>query len=283
MLDGAAAIELTGLGARIEAHYGAPQDIEWARKDRRFFIVQSRPITALPEAEGPVPTDWTVPRRKTMYVRASIVEQLPDPLSPLFADLINGAVTRSIIRLFTEFLGRNVIHDGDLALPTINGYAYYSYSRAGMARIMLQAPKAMKVLVRSDQYGARPRWQHYSHPRYEAIVARWTGQSIHELTSAELIDGVVALLDAGGVLHVGANDYPARRDERSDLHLDLQRPGAKRAGSASPDISARVRQRTDSRRKVALRYGDRSQGAAVARDRPEGAELRFIGRTLAAR
>jgi rifampicin phosphotransferase len=197
VLDGAAAIELTGLGARIEAHYGAPQDIEWARKDRRFFIVQSRPITALPEAEGPVPTDWTVPRRKTMYVRASIVEQLPDPLSPLFADLIDGAVTRSIISLFTEFLGRNVIHDGDLALPTINGYAYYSYSRAGMARIMLQAPKAMKVLVRSDQYGARPRWQHYSHPRYEAIVARWTGQSIRELTSAELIDGVVALLDAG--------------------------------------------------------------------------------------
>jgi rifampicin phosphotransferase len=197
VLDDAAAIQLTGLGARIEAHYGAPQDIEWAWRDGRFFILQSRPITALPETEGAVPTDWTVPQRKTMYVRASIVEQLPDPLSPLFADLIDGAVTRSITSLFIEFLGRNVIHDGDLALPTINGYAYYAYTRDGMARIMLQVPKAMKVFVRSDQYGARPRWRHYSHPRYEAIVARWAGQPIPELASAELIDGVVELLDAG--------------------------------------------------------------------------------------
>jgi hypothetical protein len=197
VLDEAAAIQLTELGARIEVHFGAPQDIEWARREDRFVLVQSRPITALPEMEGPVPTDWSVPQPKTMYVRASIVEQLPDPLSPLFADMIDGAVTGSITNLFEEFLGRNVIHDGDLALPTINGYAYYAYSRDGMARIMLQAPKAMKVLVRQDQYGARPRWKNYSHPRYEAIVAQWTGRPIDELTSAELIDGVRELLEAG--------------------------------------------------------------------------------------
>jgi hypothetical protein len=49
-----------------------------------------------------------------MYVRASIIEQLPDPLSPLFADLIDGAVIRSMTNLLTEFLGRNVLRDGDL-------------------------------------------------------------------------------------------------------------------------------------------------------------------------
>ena len=197
VLDDAAAIELAQLGAQIDAHFGAPQDIEWARADGRFFLLQSRPITVLPEAEGPVPTDWSVPQPKTMYFRASIVEQLPDPLSPLFADLIDSSVTRSIVDLFVEFLGRNVIRDGDLALPTINGYAYYAYSRDGMARIMLQTPRAMKVLVRRDQYGARPRWKNYSHPRYKAIVARWTSRPIDELTSGELLDGVRELLDAG--------------------------------------------------------------------------------------
>jgi rifampicin phosphotransferase len=93
-----------------------------------------------------------------MYVRASIIEQLPDPLSPLFADLIDGAVIRSMTNLLTEFLGRNVLRDGDLGVPTINGYAYYSYSRGGMARIMLRTPKAMKILLRRDEYSAKPRW-----------------------------------------------------------------------------------------------------------------------------
>jgi len=197
VLDDAAAIELAGLAARIEEHYWAPQDIEWARVADQIYIVQSRPITALPPLDGPVPTEWTVPHRKNMYVRASIIEQLPDPLSPLFADLIDGAVTRSMTNLLTEFLGRNVLRDGDLWVPTINGYAYYSYSRGGMARIMLRTPKAMKILLRRDEYSAKPRWQNYSNPRYRAIVGSWTVRSITDMASAQLLDGVVELLDAG--------------------------------------------------------------------------------------
>ena len=49
--------------------------------------MQSRPITALPEPMADPPTDWSVPIPKGTYWRASIVEQMPDPLSPLFADL----------------------------------------------------------------------------------------------------------------------------------------------------------------------------------------------------
>jgi rifampicin phosphotransferase len=39
VLDDAAAVELARIGARIAAHFGAPQDIEWARADGRFFVV----------------------------------------------------------------------------------------------------------------------------------------------------------------------------------------------------------------------------------------------------
>ena len=35
------------LGRRIEDHYGAPQDIEWAIAEGKIWIVQSRPITTL--------------------------------------------------------------------------------------------------------------------------------------------------------------------------------------------------------------------------------------------
>lgn len=34
------------LGRRVEAHYGSPQDIEWAEEGETFFLVQARPVTA---------------------------------------------------------------------------------------------------------------------------------------------------------------------------------------------------------------------------------------------
>ena len=42
-------LELSELIIKIEDHYGAPQDIEWARENNRFYVLQSRPITTLGE------------------------------------------------------------------------------------------------------------------------------------------------------------------------------------------------------------------------------------------
>jgi pyruvate,water dikinase len=47
LLTDAEVRELATLGARIERHYGAPQDIEWAIAEGKTWIVQSRPITTL--------------------------------------------------------------------------------------------------------------------------------------------------------------------------------------------------------------------------------------------
>ncbi|CAI1491961.1 MULTISPECIES: phosphoenolpyruvate synthase [Thermococcus] len=47
-------VEVAKLGAKIEEHYGWPQDIEWAydKDDGKLYIVQSRPITTLKEAKS---------------------------------------------------------------------------------------------------------------------------------------------------------------------------------------------------------------------------------------
>ncbi|MCU1630984.1 MAG: phosphoenolpyruvate synthase [Pseudonocardia sp.] len=189
---------LTALGTRIEDHFGGPQDIEWARSGTAFRIVQSRPVTALPEPEAAPPTDWPVPDPKAIYVRASIVEQLPDPLTPLFEELIDGSVTRSLQALMTELLDAGVVRDGDVGLPTVNGYAYYRYSRAGMARIMLRSPAALPVLAGSNgEARAQVRWRERSRPRYAEVLRRWTDRPLDELTTDELMAGVGELLDAG--------------------------------------------------------------------------------------
>ena len=197
VLDDEAVAALAGLGARIEARFGAPQDVEWARAGGEFRIVQSRPITVLPEPEDAPPTDWTVPDPKAFYVRASIVEQLPDPLSPLFADLVDGSVTRSVLALMHELHGRDVLRDGDIALPTVNGYAYYRYTRDGMWRITRGSVPAFRALTASGPGGVRARWQHQAHPRYVRIVERWSARPPADLTDDELLTGVVELLDAG--------------------------------------------------------------------------------------
>ncbi|RSM85182.1 phosphoenolpyruvate synthase [Kibdelosporangium aridum] len=48
------ASELARLAARVEQHYGVPQDIEWAIVDGKVWLVQSRPITTLGAEDGEV-------------------------------------------------------------------------------------------------------------------------------------------------------------------------------------------------------------------------------------
>jgi pyruvate,water dikinase len=38
---------LADLGRRLEMHFGAPQDIEWAVADGTLYLLQSRPVTTL--------------------------------------------------------------------------------------------------------------------------------------------------------------------------------------------------------------------------------------------
>jgi rifampicin phosphotransferase len=197
VLDDEMVAELVRYGAKIEDHYGAPQDIEWALADGEFAIVQSRPITALPEPMADPPTDWSVPDPKAMYARASIVEQMPDPLSPLFADLIEGAVVRSLRKLMDEFQGRQVLREGDLGFPTINGYAYYYYKLAAMWHVLAKSPAGFRFLMGSGERSVRKRWREYSRPRYRETVEGWEAKPPEDLPANELLAGARELLDAG--------------------------------------------------------------------------------------
>ena len=55
VLDDDAVLALARMAMEIEAHYGAPQDVEFAREDGHTWVVQSRPITTLGEEAGEEP------------------------------------------------------------------------------------------------------------------------------------------------------------------------------------------------------------------------------------
>src|SRR5215211_2707968 len=197
VLDDETAATLSRYGTTIEHTFGTPQDIEWALADGEFFIVQSRPITALPEPMADPPTDWSVPIPKGTYWRASIVEQMPDPLSPLFADLAYGSVPRSLDKLIEEFLGSGVFREGDIAFPTVNGYAYYYYSLGAFWRILVKTPAAFRLLTGSGEGSSQRRWREYARPRYVRIVEGWEAKPPENLPAKELLAGARELLDAG--------------------------------------------------------------------------------------
>jgi rifampicin phosphotransferase len=197
VLDDEMVGELARYGKRIEDHYGTPQDIEWALSGGEFYVVQARTITALPEPMADPPTNWSVPDPKGFYVRASIVEQMPDPLSPLFADLAYGSVPRSLDKLMNELLGSDTLRQGELAFPTVNGYAYYYYKMAAILRISAKALAVLPSLYGSGKASGVKHWREYSHPRYATIVKEWEAQPPEDLPAVGLLASARELLDAG--------------------------------------------------------------------------------------
>jgi phosphohistidine swiveling domain-containing protein len=73
--------DLAALGARIEGHFGRPQDIEWAiDKAGKLWIVQSRDITTL----YPIPP--TAPQNEDdlrVYFSANVAQGVFDPFTPM--------------------------------------------------------------------------------------------------------------------------------------------------------------------------------------------------------
>jgi pyruvate,water dikinase len=65
------AIELARLGLATEAHYGSPQDTEWAIADGHQYLVQSRPITTLNQRREANPEESTGSRPLVQGLAAS--------------------------------------------------------------------------------------------------------------------------------------------------------------------------------------------------------------------
>jgi pyruvate,water dikinase len=99
-LSMATARRLADLGCQVERLFGCPQDIEWAVCDGQVFLLQSRPITALPSREGrpkaeserfvPIPILPRTPSQpanreadEEVWTNANVTEALPDVVTPM--------------------------------------------------------------------------------------------------------------------------------------------------------------------------------------------------------
>lgn len=204
VLSDAQVAELVGIGREIERFYGCPQDIEWCLAGEQFSIVQSRPITSLPEPQVPPPTEWKLPRGAYAAVRNNIVELMADPLSPLFATLGLSAVNASLHRTMNDSFAMRGIMPEEIIL-VVNSYAYNngSVSAKGLVRIVFNAGKILKMMFSS----AVERWTVMGRPRYHQIVESWRARDWRALSSGELLESArhltEAAVDAYGALVSG--------------------------------------------------------------------------------
>jgi phosphohistidine swiveling domain-containing protein len=193
VLEKTQALELANLGKEIEALYQMPMDIEWALAGSEFFILQARPITALPVPEPVNSDEWQLPDGVYAAMRNNIVELMADPLTPLFKTLGLGAVNRSMSNIMTGFLGNQDVMPGELILA-VNEYAYYNGSvrLVPILKILLDTPGIMRRMFN----GAVERWTEIGRPKYIQLVEYWSSSDWEGKTSTELLEAVDQLAEA---------------------------------------------------------------------------------------
>ncbi len=168
------------LGLQIEAHFGAPQDIEFVHDGRRCFIVQSRPITGL--------VSWGNQKKGTMLIRSSMIELMPRPVSPLFET--------TYLPLGFEVL-RQVARESGIAVPpdavqlvTINGYVF---GRADPSRVHILSALRLPSVRAYRRYLAnlwKHGWRRTDLAQYRRTVAKWKDLDAQRAEPATLWEGI---------------------------------------------------------------------------------------------
>ncbi|MCK6551979.1 hypothetical protein L6R52_39475 [Myxococcota bacterium] len=198
-IDAEGVLRIAELARRVEAHLGAgPQDIEWAiDRSGALFVLQSRPITTLPDDVA-----WTAPAGAwARYFRLG--EWLTDAVTPLFATWALPRIERAFWTRLTE---ETSVPAPSPPFTIVNGWYYGSleFWPRTMPRTVawiFTHPKVLRMFVQSVpalvDWATRP-WIAKWEAELPAHLALATAE-VRDHTSIDALTGEIdALLDAAG-------------------------------------------------------------------------------------
>lgn len=193
-LDNDALKSLTSLGTQIETLYQQPMDIEWALADGAFYILQARPITALPEREQAVEADWPLPNPEKRYLRTSVIDYMPNPLSPLFATLGIPTYNRSLCVMMAGMTNAKPEDYPQELISTINSFAYYcgSYSRKEWWNMLSKLGVRLPTLIKQGV----THFRETAYPEYCQVIEELQSTPLESLTPMEMWKQTEKLLAA---------------------------------------------------------------------------------------
>jgi rifampicin phosphotransferase len=189
------ALEVARLARRVEAHFGAPQDVEWAISGGELYLLQARPMTALPE-----PVEWEPPRPGYWMRNFRLGEWLPEAMTPLFADWLLVLIEEGYLGGLRSAAGAAV----PFGYAQVNGWYYTALPEVSprlLARALLESRGRMVpfmwhalIRVNNDPVGAdravlrrlAEEWSNELLPRYRRLVAS-SQERTGSATPAELV------------------------------------------------------------------------------------------------
>ncbi len=199
-LDDVQLSQLAELGRRVEAHHGEPRDVEWAFAGGRFWLLQSRPITATGRAERERVRQEEIAALRaraapagTVWARFNLSEVLPAP-TPMTWSIISCYLmsgTGGFGRMYRDLgFDPDPTLDEDGAFDLACGRPYCNLSReAKLHYRLLPLAHSLKALK------ADPRRALYPTPALSLACLPW-----HRWLLLPLTLPIVALQLARGAL-----------------------------------------------------------------------------------
>jgi pyruvate,water dikinase len=162
---------VASLAERVAAARGGPQDIEWALdRRRRLFLLQARPMTALPE-----PVDWTPPGPGLWTRNFRIGEWLAEAMTPLFASWLLPALEDGYLDGMRATVGAVV----PFRFATVNGW-YYNATPIPSPMLLARVVVASRGRAPWFLYNALVRVSHDPAAADRAVLhrleVRWRGE-----------------------------------------------------------------------------------------------------------
>jgi len=203
VLDEHQALAVAELARRVEQHFGGiPQDIEWAFAKGELYLLQARPMTALPDPvrwESPLPGGWTRNYR--------LGEWLPEPVTPLSATWLLPRLEETFAASQRASLG---IEPPRPLHVLVNGWYFYSPFGSGGARQLLGLLRRPRYLLGLLLMNRKPevlhrlviepetvKWRQDLLPRYRELVERGN-QEVETADEAALFAMLDRIADVAG-------------------------------------------------------------------------------------
>lgn len=138
---------VAGLARAVERVLGGPQDIEWAFAHGEVFLLQARPMTALPE-----PVSWDPPGPGLWMRNFRLGEWLTEAMTPLFATWLLPRLEAGFLTQIRETVGAAV----PFRYAVVHGWYYNAPPQPTprlLARVLIESrgrivPVLFNVLLR---------------------------------------------------------------------------------------------------------------------------------------
>jgi phosphohistidine swiveling domain-containing protein len=167
---------IAGLVATLEARESFPQDVEWGLCAGEIFLLQSRPVTAIP------------PR----WSRDSSAERFPYPVTPLAWDFIEEGFHKSLAKSLSimdlpPFTGRWFSSHNHFVYFNQNAMELYGRRRATAFRHLKEGTKGLRAMLKEVAWVYRPldHWNRHI-DAYLARLGEFSSWSVADKDEAAL-------------------------------------------------------------------------------------------------